>query len=82
MAEEFNLLAEANIKDAEYEAVRNIFETELNITAKSKADLLRASAQKVISDNIKGKDAQLKAGVKVNAVTKSTAKKLGITDLF
>ena len=82
MTENFNLLAEANAKDIDYENVRNLFETELNITAKSKADLLRASAQKVISDSIKGKEAQLKAGVSINAVTKSTAKKLGMTDLF
>ena len=81
MAEQ-NLVQKAYNKDADFETARNMAEQALGITVKSKNDILRASALSVISEQAEDENQAIKVGVAVGAITKGTAKKLNVADLF
>lgn len=82
MAEQkINLVQKAYGNDNDFKAGRDIVEKAFNITVKSKNDILRASTLSVLASKLNEADA-IKVGASVGAVTKSTAKKLGVADLF
>lgn len=76
-----NLVQMAYGNDVDFKKGRDIVETAFGITIKSKNDIQRASTLSVLSSKLSDKDA-IRVGASVGAVTKSTAKKLGVADLF
>lgn len=80
--QKITLVQKAYDKNADFEKVRNMVEARFGITVKNSNDILRASTLDVISTGAKTEKEALQLGVSVKAVTKSTAKKLGVADLF
>jgi len=81
MAEKINLVQKAYGNDNGFKKGRDIVENTFGITIKSKNDIQRASTLHLLSSQLDEAEA-IKVGASVGAVTKSTAKKLGVADLF
>ena len=69
-------------KNKDFETTRNLVEDKFGVTIKSGTDIGRITTLDFLEGNVKDKSEVMKLGVSVKAITKTSAKKLDVANLF